>query len=55
MNIDGTDEMPPLETPTEITEEEEEEEQFEDGDDIIALSGHSHNDVELDINTDIKY
>ena len=30
MNTDGTDEMPPLGTPSEIAEEEEEEEDFED-------------------------
>ena len=44
MNTDGTDEMPPLETPTETAEEEKEEEEFEDDEEI-----------EVDDNNDVKY
>ena len=46
MDTGGTDEMPPLETPTEIAEEdeEEEEEEFEDDE-----------EVEVDNNTELKY
>ena len=45
MNTGGTDEMTPLETPTEIVEEEEEEEEeFEDDE-----------EVEVDNNNDLKY
>ena len=44
MNTGGTDEMPPLETPTEIAEEDEEEEEFEDDE-----------EVETDNNNDLKY
>ena len=46
MDTGGTDEMPPLETPTEIAEEEEEEEEEEFEDD---------EEVEVDNNTDLKY
>ena len=46
MNAGGTDEMPPLETPTERAEEEEEEEEEEFEDD---------EEVEVDNNTDLKY
>ena len=44
MNTGGTDEMPPLETPTEIAEEDEEEEEFEDDE-----------EVEIENNNDLKY
>ena len=46
MNTGGTDEMTPLETPTEIVEEEEEEEEEEFEDD---------EEVEVDNNNDFKY
>ena len=45
MNTGGTDEMTPLETPTEIVEEEEEEEEESEDDE----------EVEVDNNNDLKY
>ena len=45
MNTGGTDEMTPLETPTEIVEEEEEEEEESEDDE----------EAEVDNNNDLKY